>query len=272
MKFVALWTVLAVAWAYTIKLGSLLVNDKKIAIGEANTLQIQSLPVLAPQDVIAVELNLKKTADEPQQLVIQFASALKPEYLIQKVPKFTDGSKVSLSLTAKALPEALKSGPIAVKFIIALLSDRLVKLLGQLEPLTEISQAVKLVQQDDRLGAKPEIFHQFRSNPETVNPAIPIVFLGVAFVLFVALLIGWYGVVGLDAIFYQFRFITKIQLIYNASFLTTLGVFQVIIARYYLGELIFATVKWALVVAVPAVFLGSKVLRFLKATQAAGRA
>lgn len=271
MKFVAVWTCLTVAWAYTIKSGFLLVNDKKITIGEINTLQIQSLPVLAPLDVITVEVNLKKTTDEPQQLVVQFASALKPEYLIQRVPKFTDGSKISLSLPAKTLPEVLKTGPISVKLIMALASDHLVKLLGQLEPLSEISELVTIVQ-DDRLGPKPEIHHQFKSKPATVNPIIPTVFLGAAAVLFVALLAGWYGIVGPLAIFYQFRFISKIQLFYNACFLLALGVLQLNVAQYYLGQLIFTTLKTVLIVAGPAVFLGSKVLRFLKANEAAGRA
>lgn len=267
MKLSGLWLLSAV-YAYTITLGFLRVNEKQITIGEVNTQQIQTLEIDGARDEIAVLVKLDET-ETPRQFVIQFLSVEHPEYLMQKVAKHGKNGGLVV-LTAGQLPDAIKTGPIAVKVIVGLESGHTQRLLGQLVPSVEF---IALVAHEPiiEFGEKPEIFHQFRGDPAMVNPLVPMAFMGAACALFVSLALGWLGVIGPEALMYQFKFISATELTFNASFLVILLLVQFNWYLYYAGQLIFDTLKYTLVLAVPAVFLGSKVLRFLKKAKANGR-
>lgn len=271
MKWVtSAFFLLTAVWAYTIESGYLRVNNEEIALGEMMTQQIRQLALESPKDKIEVEVVLKEKTALPSQLVVAFLSIANPDYSVQKVAKFAEGRKIKAEWTAGKLPDVLKTGPVAVHLIVGLNEGTLYKQLGQLEPSTEFA-ATSLFNHQLKMGAQPEIHHQFRGDNATVNPIIPLVFIGGAVVLFLALLGAWVLGIGPNALFYQFKVVSGAQLMANIAFLSTLVGFEVNVAKYYLGQSIFTTLFYAFVLAGPSVYFGSKVLRFLKANRVAGR-
>ncbi|CAK7905738.1 dolichyl-diphosphooligosaccharide--protein glycosyltransferase subunit Swp1p [[Candida] anglica] len=252
----------ACAWAYTITEGSVSVGDDKVEIGEFNAQVVTPLSFGA-KDKIDVSLKVDELSTKPHQAVITIGDGNGLD--LSFVPTvLTASNTVKLSIPAAKLPESLKSQlRLFVKVILADKdnSGNLYRTLAELEPTSELRTSSKY-KKAERVGIKPEIHHIFREDPSTVNPIIPLVFIGGAIVLFLGLLIAWTSALSSNLLAH-FSDLTGLQLLYDFSFLSCLFGYEVTFARYYLGASIFTTLFYVFVLAGPSIYFGSRVFRDL---------
>mmetsp|Transcript_7857 Transcript_7857/g.7790 ORF Transcript_7857/g.7790 Transcript_7857/m.7790 type:complete len:279 (-) Transcript_7857:75-911(-) len=264
---------IAISWAYSISKGSIRSNGESVSFGEINTQEVKQLSINSPKDRIDISLNLKDDFSKaPNQIVVTLGNnkGLDSSY----VPKFDVSSKlISLSIPVKKIAERLK---IEDKLFLNLIvgdsrsKANLFKSLVEILPSEDLKASSTYVEVE-RNGIKPEIHHQFREDPKTVNPVIPIIFIGVATTLFFGLIITWCSIIGTD-LFGTFNQVSGCKLVYNFGFLISLIGFEFTFIRYYLGATIFVTLFYAFVLGGPSIYFGSRVFRDLAKYHRAGRA
>lgn len=272
-SIVSFLQLLAVSWAFSISKGSIKSNGESVAFGEMNTQEVKQLTINSPKDKIDISLNLKDDFSKaPNQIVVSLGNnkGLDSSY----VPKFDASSKlISLSIPVKKIAERLK---IEDKLFLNLIvgdsgsSANLFKSLVEIIPTEEL-KASSTYTEVERNGIKPEIHHQFREDPKTVNPLIPLVFIGGATALFFGLVVAWGTMIGSD-LFGTFNQVSGCKVVYNLGFLISLVGFEFTFIRYYLGATIFVTLFYAFVLGGPSIYFGSRVFRDLAKYHRAGRA
>lgn len=264
---------LAVSLAFSVSKGSIKAGGKSVTFGEMNTLEIKQLNINSPKDKIDISLDLKDDFSKaPNQIVITLGNnkGLDSSY----VPKFQASSKtISLSIPANIIAERLK---IEDKLFLNLIvgdsgsKENLFKSLVEIIPSEELKSSSTYTR-TETVGIKPEIHHQFREDPKTVNPVIPLVFIGGATVLFFGLIAAWSAIIGSD-LFGIFNQVSGYKIIYNVGFIASLIGFEFTFIRYYLGATIFVTLFYAFALGGPSIYFGSRVFRDLAKYHKSGRA
>ncbi|WPK25990.1 hypothetical protein PUMCH_003332 [Australozyma saopauloensis] len=247
----------ASANAYKVIGGS--VTSKKVeiaALGAATDLP--SIPIDSIRDSFVLNVNFEQTT-KPAQLLFLLSNKHGLEHSLYA--RFTEtGSKASASVVVGKLPNALKTqDEIHVSIVAAGPSEEeenVIVPLCTFIPSEKFKDSVEY-EQPVRLGALPEIHHQFRSNEPHINSFVPTVFSAAALGLLVVLLGAWAGLLNGDMFSgWQGSF-------WKIGYLATLAYFELIVLRYYLGTSIFATVFQGLLVAGPLSFFGSRALTAL---------
>lgn len=273
MKFYKLLLVaifqLTVVLAFQVTRAKVSVNEQSIEFGEINTLEIKQLPLETTKDSIEFEIYLDEVSHQPHQGVIMLGNGKGLDFPV--FPKFNLAkSAYKISLSAAKIPVNIRNlDKIIVRFIVSE-EQGLIKHLGELIPSPELKDLVKY-EPSPRLGIEPEIHHIFQKDPATVNPVIPLVFIGGAIALFLGLISLWTGSIG-SKLIGNLHNIQTLQLLNNVSFLMILLGYEVIFIRYYLGQSIFQTLFHSFILAGPAIYLGSRTFRFLAKLRAIGRA
>lgn len=260
------------AFAYTISSGTVGIDSHSVSFGEVETQQIKQLPIESPKDKISIALKLKdELSQRPHQLVLSLGSVAKQTLTTYFVPTFSD-NEIKLVIPVNKLPEILKvQEKLQLKLTIADDSEHtLVKNLVEILPSAEFRASIDHKTPEPRLGAKAEIHHIFREDPATIGGTIPVLFIVAASLLLVGLIVVWLNVVGFD-LFANFNNISTRQLLYNIAFLTSLVGFEANFVKYYLGQSIFTTLFNSFIAGLPAIYFGSKVLRWLGVNRKVGK-
>ncbi|KAK6202605.1 uncharacterized protein RJT21DRAFT_112559 [Scheffersomyces amazonensis] len=267
---VAFVQLLSLTLGFTISSGSVSVNQKKVEFGEFNTQEIKQLSSENLKDKIEIKLQLAdKVEAVPHQLLIAISSAENYALASHYTPTYKKG-EIKVTIPVAKLPEVLKiQDKLFISVIIADSSAQLYKNLVEFIPGGELKSANKY-KEVPRIGLKPEIHHTFNSDPKTVNPIIPIGFIGVAVVLFLALVFSWVGFIGKD-LYGTLKFTSAGQLFYNISFLLSLVGFELNFTKYYLGQNIFTTLFTSFLCGIASIYFGSRVLRHLAHGRHIGR-
>ncbi|KAK6457792.1 uncharacterized protein RJT20DRAFT_125646 [Scheffersomyces xylosifermentans] len=264
----------AVSLAYTIAEGYIKVNDQSVYFGEFMTQEVKQLTLDTPKDKIEINLKLKEEIEKkPHQLLLSLASFNDPAIASHYVPAFTASKEIRLTISANKIPEVLKvQDKLIFKLIVADYDNEgknLVQQLVEFIPEAEFQASSKYTEKP-RIGYQPEIHHIFRGEEKTVNPAIPVIFIGGAVVLFIGLVTVWLQFIGKDLIS-TLKYTPPVQLTYNIGFLTSIIGFEANFISYYLGQSIFTTLFYGFILSLPSVYFGSKVLRSLSIGRHAGR-
>lgn len=276
MKFQTICTTIQLvgaALAYTISSGTIGIDSHSISLGEFQTQEIKQLPIESPKDKISISLKLKEELPQrPHQLVLSLGSVSKQTLTTHFVPSFTNDQEIKLIIPVNKLPEILKvQEKLNLKLTIADDSEHtLVKHLVEIVPSPEFRASINLKTHEQRIGSKPEIHHIFREDPTTINGVIPILFIVAATIVFFGLVVSWLEVVGMK-LFENFKNISTRQLLYNIAFLSSLVGFEVNFVKYYLGQSIFTTLFNSFIAGMPAIYFGSKVLRWLGTNRKVGK-
>lgn len=264
---------LMVTLSFSVSEGTVKANGKSVTFGEMNTLEVKQLSIDSPKDRIDVNLKLKDDfSNAPHQIVITLGNnkGLDSSF----VPKFQAESKsISLSIPVKSISERLKiEDKLFLNLIIGDYSNKanLIKSLVEIIPTNDL-KALSTYSRVSNVGIKPEIHHQFREDTTTVNPLIPLFFIGIATVLFLAFLAAWGTAIKSD-LFGTFNQVSGIKLIYNFGFLICLIGFEFTFIRYYLGSSIFVTLFHSAILGGPSIYFGSRVFRDLAKYHKAGSA
>lgn len=266
----ALLQLIAVTVAYVVTEGTVTLGSKTVHFGEIETREIKTLDIELPKDVIQIAASLQDVATHPHQLVVSLSSTSNKALATHYVPTFAN-SKLNLKIPVGKLPEVLKiQDSLSLDLIVADSKKQLYKHLCVIVPSEEFQTTSKYTEKP-RIGYKPEIHHIFRADPETVNPIIPVVFIGGAVALSLALFGAWFAFVGPKALFSSFKSISSTQLTYNIGFLASLIGFEYTFIKYYLGQSIFTTLFNGAILSLPSIYFGSKVLRYLGQTRKAGK-
>lgn len=264
---------IAGALAYSLAEGSIKVGDKQIQYGEFNTQEIKQLPIDVPKEKVDIEFKLAETlSSKPHQVVITLGNnkGLESSY----VPNFVSTSQLfKLSIPVNKIPASLKSEDKLHLNLIVADSDskqkNLIKSLGEIIPTDNLKSTIKY-KKANRVGIKPEIHHIFKIDESTVNPIIPVAFIGVAISIFLALIGSWAVFIGSD-LFGVFKNISGLGFIHNFGFLASIIGFEISFADYYLGASIFKTLGRAFLLGLAGIFFGSKILSNLALQRKAGR-
>ncbi|RCK60831.1 Dolichyl-diphosphooligosaccharide--protein glycosyltransferase subunit SWP1 [Candida viswanathii] len=270
--FIALVNFIVLAFAYSDLTGTIKLNGKKITLGEINTQEVKQLSIESPKDVLEIKLKSKDIDGKPEQIWISLADAEDEGIISHYVPTVKQ-SDITATIKASTLPDVLKSKDKLILSIVIADSkskDNLLRRLVEILPSPDF-QATSKYQQKPRIGIQPEIHHIFRGDEQTVNPIIPVAFIGVATTLFLGLLGSWFGFIGTKNLFSTFKTITTTQLLYNVSFLVSLIGFELNFYKYYLGQSIFTTLFYGFILSVPCVYFGVSVLRYLAKNRALGK-
>ncbi|ABN65723.1 predicted protein [Scheffersomyces stipitis CBS 6054] len=264
----------AAAMAYTISEGSIKLNDQSVFFGEFMTQEIKHLSVDSPKDKIEISLQLKEVLDKrPQQLVLVLSSVEDSALAAHFVPGFTSSSEIKFSLPASKFPEVLKiKEKLNLKLIIAdpaSSGKNLVKQLVEIVP-TEEFRATAKYHEKPRIGYKPEIHHIFRTEDKQINAIVPLVFIGGAVVLFLALIGSWFGFIGAD-LYGALKYTSGGQLLFNIGFLLSLIGYEYNFVQYYLGQSIFTTLFNGALLSLPCIYAGARVLKNLSRSRHAGK-
>lgn len=268
MKLSSFLSAVSCVSAFAFKEATVAIGSNKIELGEFNTQQIRQIPIKSSTDSISVSIDLDLEGSlRPHQIALILAGSDDSALSKHIVPEVNEKSgKVTANIAANSLPPALKAQPrIIVKLVVAdfdAAEQNILKQLVELVPSAEFVASAQYTPQP-RLGKKREIHHIFKSDPATVGPFVPLVFVGLSICLFVALWISWASLVGKN-LFGTLKHTSPVQLLYNVVFLTSLLGFEYTFVRYYLGQLIFTTLYHALVLALPTLYFGSRVLRALR--------
>lgn len=252
--------------AFTLKRATVSIGPNKIELGEMNTQQIRQLTIGSVADIVSVSADIDwHGSPRPHQIALVLAGADDSTLAKHIVPTVNDAGTVKTTIAAKSLPAALKAqSRIVLKLIVAdydAKDKNILKQLAELVPSPDFAATAKYTPQP-KLGKKSEIHHIFRTDPATVGPFVPIVFLALAAALFGALWIAWVSLVGKNLLG-TLKHTSSVQLLYNIVFLTSLLGVEYTFVRYYLGQLIFTTIFHALVLGLPTLYFGSRVLRCL---------
>lgn len=263
----------AVSLAYTVSEGKVKVGSQVVEYGEFNTQEIKQLSIDL-KDKIELELTLGgDVAEKPHQLVVTLGNGEGLEASF--IPSFIPTSQlVKLSIPIIKIPASLKTQDKLFLHLIAADANHkepnLHKFLAEVIPEENLKVNTKY-EKAPRIGIKPEIHHIFRTDEATVNPVVPLAFIGAAVGLFLVLVASWVGFIGSD-LFGTFKTITRIGFIQHVGFFGSLVAFEVIFVNYYLLTSIFKTLAHVLAVGLPSIYFGSKVLRTLSAQRKVGRA
>lgn len=268
MKFGSLFLALQCAasvLAYRIVEGSVSVGDDNIEIGEFNAQVIRQLPI-GPKDKIEVSLKIDELTKKPHQSLITVGTGNGLEYSVVPQVSFAANS-IKASIPVTQFPPSIKAQDIL--FLRIILADKnnadgnLLQSIVELIPTSDLHASIpSSYKKAERIGIKPEIHHIFKSDPSTINPFIPVVFIFGVITLFLGLIIAWATSIGND-LFNHFSDISGIQLIYDLSFLSCLVGYEITFVKYYLGSSIFTTMFYAAVLGGPSVYFGSRVFRDL---------
>lgn len=244
--------------AYKVTGGS--VSSKKVEIAKLDVFSstLPSIPIESSRDSFLVTVNLEETK-KPSQLLLLLSGKDGLEHSIYA--RFVDTeAKASASLVVSKLPTALKiQKEIKISLVAASASENeenIVVPLFTLAP-TELFLASIEYEKPTRLGASPEIHHQFRSDQPTIGTSVPTIFSAGAVGLLVVLLGSWATLLNGD------MFNGWLGSVYKLGYLATLGYFEYIVLQYYLGTSIFATIFQAAVILAPMSFFGSRALTSL---------
>ncbi|EMG46813.1 SWP1 Dolichyl-diphosphooligosaccharide--protein glycosyltransferase subunit SWP1 [Candida maltosa Xu316] len=270
--FIILANLAAIAIAYSDLTGKISLNGKSITLGEFNTQEVKQLTIESPKDVLEIKLNSKDIEEKPEQIVISLADADDSSIVTHYVPT-VKGTKITSTIKSISLPEVLKTKDKLILSIIIADSkseNNLIRRLVEILPSPDF-QATSKHQPKPRIGIQPEIHHIFREDEKTVNPIIPVIFIGIATTLFLGLLASWVGFIGVNDLFRTFKTTSPTQLFYNVSFLISIIGFELNFAKYYLGQSIFTTLFYGFILTVPSVYFGVSVLRNLAKNRALGK-
>ncbi|EER31789.1 hypothetical protein CTRG_04572 [Candida tropicalis MYA-3404] len=270
--FIGLLSLFTFSLAFSDLTGTIKLNGRKITFGEINTQEVKQLSIESPKDVLEIKLKSKDVDGKPEQIWVSLADADDQSIVKHYVPTVKK-SDITANIKASTLPDVLKSKDKLVLSIVIADSkskDNLLRRLVEILPSEEF-QATSKYQQKPRIGIQPEIHHVFRGDEKTVNPLIPVVFIGIALTLFVGLVGAWFGFIGVNNLFRTFKTITTTQLLYNVSFLISLVGFELNFYKYYLGQSIFTTLFYGFILSIPCVYFGVSVLRSLATNRALGK-
>lgn len=281
MKFTILNHILcflSVASAYTITEGFIKTGENSIHFGEVMTQEIKQLKVNSLKDKIEIKLKIKDSVEDfikPQHLTITVSDPQNPNLISHFTPVLSVNREIKLSIPINSLPPVLKSKLVLQLGLIVArennLKFNLNKHLSEILFSDEIVFASTYKRKESDIGPKPLIHHTFKTEEKHVSSIIPIIFIAAAITLFLALNLSWNSLVGTNNLYRSFKTITPKQLSYNALFLLAIAFFEYNIFNYYLGQSIFTTLFRGFVIGLPSVYLGSKVLRYLRAQRLAGR-
>lgn len=247
------------------------VNDKTIHFGEITTQEIKQLDLQSTKDKIDIEVYLNEVTDQPHQAIISLGNGKGLEFPL--FPKFSMEKKAfKASLTASKIPINIRN---LENIIITLIvgksgEDNLYMTLGELIPNEEFKGLVAY-KKAPRIGYKPEIHHIFREDIKTVNPFIPIVFIGAAIILFLGLIGVWIAQLG-DDMNGLTKSIPTAQAFSNSVFLLCIVGYEIIFFRYYLGTSIFSTLFQCFVLSIPSIFYGASALKHFAHLRQIGKA
>lgn len=249
--------VIACAHAYTVTGGS--ISSNKVELAKLNVgSDIPSIPIETTRDSFSVNVQFKQ-ANQPTQLLFLLSGKKGLEYPV--FARYVDsGSKASAIIEVSKLPDALKvQDLIHVSVVAASTSEKEVNVnvpLFSFIPSEDFRSSVNY-EQPFRLGAKAEIYHQFKGDQPQVGSSLPIIFSA--------------GVIGL--LLYLFGTWTTLSngnmfsgsqsSFWKLGYLATLGYFEFIVLRYYSGTSIFATLGQCAIVAAPLFFFRSRALTSL---------
>lgn len=238
------------------------VNDKSIHFGEISTQEIKQLDLQSTKDKIDIEVYLDGVTDQPHQTLIMLGNGKGLEFPL--FPKFNlDKKALKVTLTANKIPVNIRNlDSILITLIVGKSgeSSNLYKSLGEIVPSKEFQSLVPY-KKAERIGYKPEIHHIFRDDIDTVNPFIPIVFIGVDIIVFLGLIGVWISLLG-DDMNGLSKSVTSAQAFSNGIFLLCIVGFEIIFFRYYLGTSIFTTLFHSFVLSIPTIFYGASALKY----------
>lgn len=259
--------------AYSLSEGSVKVGASEVHLGEMNTQEIKQLAIDLPKDKIELELKLEGVADlKPHQLVVTLADRNGLD--LSFVPAFVAQSLVAkLSILVSKIPAALRSQEkLYLSLIVADADEKNANLLKQLVEIipSESLRESAAYKPAPRIGIKPEIHHIFREDAKTVNPVIPVAFIGGAVALFLLLVGSWGAYVG-ENLFGVAGQLRGVKAVHGAGFLGSVVGFEVTFVRYYLGSTIFTTLFHCFLLGGPSIYFGAKVLKTLSEQRKAGR-
>lgn len=244
--------------AYKVIGGS--VTSKKIEVANldvaSNTLP--SVPIDSNKESFIVSVNFEK-AEKPSQLLLLLSNNKGLEHSIYA--RYVDtGSKASAPIVVSKLPQSLKAqDEIFVSVVAAGTSETEENIhvpLFSFVP-SDLFKASLEYTEPVRLGALPEIHHQFRADQALIGSFVPTVFSAGAAALLFVLLLSWVALLNGD------MFSGSQGAFWKLGYVATLGYFEVIVMRYYLGSSIFATLAQGAIVAGPLAFFGSRALTSL---------
>ncbi|CCE85682.1 Piso0_005303 [Millerozyma farinosa CBS 7064] len=262
---------LSTVLCYTVVDGSLKIGKDAIHFGEIETQEVKQLPIDQSTEKIEIQLKLKDDFTKaPNQLVVTVSDG--KGLVVPYFPKFSiDNKEVKLTIPLKNIPANLKAQEkVHVSLVIGEPSSnvQLTKLLAELRPSGELTANYKRI---ERFGTKPEIHHVFGEDPKTVNPIVPIVFSAVGVFTLLILLISWKVTIGSDLLGLTSH-IVKSNPLANVGFLLSLAGYEYVFIQYYLNASIFKTLLHGLILAIPSIYFGSRVLRTLYQYHKTGRA
>ncbi|KAI5955790.1 hypothetical protein KGF54_001292 [Candida jiufengensis] len=241
-------------------------NGESVHFGEIDTQVIKSLPIDSSKDIIEIDLKNKDLeGHKPEQIMISLSDVSQPNLVTNFVPTVKD-DQIKLQIKASLIPEILKSkDSLVLNLIIGDSSGslNLIKRLIELIPSQEFKSSSKY-ERKSKFGIQPEIHHIFRGDEKTINPIIPIFFIGIASVLFLILIGSWFGFIGVNDIFFKTFNKTSIgQISHNILFFTSLIGFELNFVKYYLGQSIFTTLFYGFILSFPCYYFGLSVLNYL---------
>ncbi|KAF3992420.1 hypothetical protein FT663_00700 [Candidozyma haemuli var. vulneris] len=252
---------LAGAFAYTIKTGTVSVNGDKAFDVVPGSDTVQRLTLESVRDKVAVSVSLSgANAAKPHQLNYVFSDGKGLDFAV--FPSFDSKAQtVSSSLLVNKIPGSLLSQERLFVYLVAADESQkkkgnLYTLVAELVPSDALKASINY-EAPTRLGALPEIHHIFREDPKTVTPIVPLFFGGIAVALLVILLGSWVSVLG-DSLF-----VANQSIPFKGGFLTTIALIEFTFFRYYLSETIFTTIFYVGLLTGPALIFGSKALKAL---------
>lgn len=236
------------------------VTSKKIEVAKLDIKSSSnpSIPIDSNRDSFVVNVNFEK-AEKPKQLLFLLSNNKGLDHSVYA--RYVDAdSKASASIVVSKLPMSLKvQEEIFVSVVAAGTSETEENVLVPLFSFvpSDLFKTSLEYTAPVRLGALPEIHHQFRADVALIGSFIPTVFSAGALALLLVLLVAWATLVKGN------MFSDTQGAFWKLGYLATLGYFEVIVMRYYLGSSIFATLAQGAIVAGPLAFFGSRALTSL---------
>lgn len=249
---------ISTAAAYKVSSGSVSSKNVELAKLKAGSSQVPSIPIESHKDSFLVSVNFEK-ASKPAQLLFMLSNNENLDYSVYA--RFVDSeSKATASIVVSDIPAALKvQDQIFVSVVAANGNDgeeNIIVPLFSFVPAGLFKSSIEY-KAPARLGALPEIHHNFRGEQTTVGFLFPVFFSAGAFGLLLALVGAWIILLKED------MFSGTLSAVYKIGYIASLGCFEFVVLRYYLGTSIFTTLRHTALVAVPMSFLGSRALTSL---------
>lgn len=245
-------------------LGTISLNGETINYDEINTQEIKQLHVHSLGDKIEINFELKDLTESPRQFLFTIGNNLGLEQYF--VPSFDMASKrAKLSIPIKRIsPSLLVQATLFLKMIVAgeQVSPNIYSNLIEIIPTAEFISTVDY-SPVERLAAKPEIYHTFKSDPETVNAIIPVVFVGFAIILFTLLLTFWSSQVGSE-LFGSYKVFASQGSVANYGFIISLLGIECVFAMYYYRLSIFSAIYYVFYLSVVSLACGKYVFEIFE--------